>query len=156
MAMIQKASDDLRRIAHNLMPPEFNETKLSDLLSAHISNLNMENTHKFQFIVSGSNNHFNKQQELFIYRVVLELTNNIIRHAAATEASIQLLYYADHLKIMVEDNGIGFSKVNNEGIGLSSIKSRISYLHGDLNIDSSEYGTTILINIPYLHKESNE
>lgn len=80
---------------------------------------------------------------------MLELNNNIIRHAAATEANIQLLYYDDHLEVMAEDNGIGFSKTNNDGIGLNSIKSRISYLHGNLNIDSNKFGTTVLINIPY-------
>lgn len=155
LKMIDKASENVRRIAHNLMPAEFNETKLSDLLAAHLNGLNGESGYRFQFNVSGEDNRFNKQQELFIYRIILELSNNIIRHAAATEASIQLLYYEAYLEIMVEDNGIGFSGSYDQGIGLSSIKSRVSYLHGNMEIDSGKYGTTILIKIPYSHSHTD-
>jgi signal transduction histidine kinase len=44
--MIDKASNNTRTIAHNLMPPEFVETNLSDLLNDHIDKLNQtENVH---------------------------------------------------------------------------------------------------------------
>jgi signal transduction histidine kinase len=153
LSLVDKAGNDARRIAHNLMPPEFNETKLHDIIAAHISSLN-KNDERFQFSATGKNGHFNKQQELFIYRIIIELTHNIVKHAAASESGIQLIYYADHLEIMVEDNGIGFSN-KTDGTGLKSIQSRVSYLNGNMNIDSGIYGTTVLINIPYEQKNGD-
>ena len=153
--MIEQSSSDLRRIAHNLMPPDFSKTKLADILSGHINRLNNEQAGKFQLIVSGEDHQFNKQQELFIYRIILELTNNIIKHSKATEVGIQLLYFNTHLQLMAEDNGHGFNGEIQQGIGLRSIQSRISYSCGTLNIDSNEFGTTVIINIPY-NQQSHE
>ena len=81
----------------------------------------------------------------------MELSNNILKHSHASEATLQLIYYDMYLEIMAEDNGTGFSEVQNEneGMGLKNIKSRISYLKGEMNIDSGKTGTTVMIQIPY-------
>ena len=92
---------------------------------------------------------FSKQEELTIYRIIMELTSNINRHSSATEATIQLIYHQHQLSIMVEDNGKGFYTAATNGIGLKNISSRVNYLAGSLNIDSGEKGSTIMIDIPY-------
>ncbi len=149
-SLIDRASVSTRNIAHNLMPPEFNLTKLSDLLSNHFVHLNKEANIKFNFHCSENNdNHFAKQDELIIYRIILELVNNCIRHAFATEITLQLIYHPDQLGLMVEDNGKGFSGSSIDGIGLQNIRTRVNYLNGTLNIDSNANGTTIMIQLPY-------
>ncbi|MEO6220971.1 MAG: 7TM diverse intracellular signaling domain-containing protein [Ginsengibacter sp.] len=147
--LIDKASNNARNIAHNLMPPEFEEIKLGDLLKNYYKQLSDENTCKFGFHSSGSSTHFDKQDELMIYRIFMELSNNILKHAFATDATLQLIYYDKYLEIMAEDNGKGFSENRNDGIGLKSIYSRLNYLKGKITIDSGKSGTTIMIQIPY-------
>jgi len=148
--LIDKASANARNIAHNLMPPEFNETNLNDLLANHFVSLNQERNIKISFHSSDNNNgHFTKQEELIIYRIVLELVNNSLRHALATEITAQLIYHPNQLSIMVEDNGKGFSKSSMDGIGLKNVRSRVNYLNGTLHIDSAHNGTTIMIQLPY-------
>lgn len=149
MRMLDKASDDVRNISHNLMPPEFLNTKLDELLSTYYRQLNTEGTIRFDFHYNGTNNKFSKEDELMIYRIIMELTNNIMKHAAANEATIQVINYDDYVEIMAEDNGKGISKNNSDGIGLKNIRSRVDFLHGTLQIDSNEHGTTIMIQIPY-------
>jgi signal transduction histidine kinase len=148
--MIDNASANTRTIAHNLMPPEFVETNLVELLRDHINKLNRAEDVQFRFYSSDSLPAFNKHEELAIYRIVLEITNNIIRHADATESTIQLVSYPAELEIMAEDNGKGFDPEVSEGIGLKSIKSRVDYLQGSVRIDSNIFGTTVMIKIPFI------
>ncbi|WP_186434362.1 sensor histidine kinase [Lutibacter sp. Hel_I_33_5] len=90
--------------------------------------------------------------EISVFRIVQELTTNIIKHAEATNATINLAHYDDHLNIIIEDNGKGFdiNKINlKNGMGISSIKTRIEHLEGTFEIDSTlKKGTSTIINIP--------
>ncbi len=147
--LIDKASNNARFIAHNLMPPEFEQTELSELLKNYYQDLSNENVCKFRFYSSGSNHHFDKQQDLMIYRIFMELSNNILKHAKATDATLQLIYYDTYLELMAEDNGTWAGENDKRGIGMKNIHSRVNYLKGKINIDSGRHGTTIMIQIPF-------
>lgn len=147
--LIDTASNNTRHIAHNLMPPDFENTSLKTLLDKFYQQINTEGKINFHFFDSGNNGRFNKQEELMIYRIIMELTNNVIKHSKATEATIQLVYHEKQLTLMAEDNGQGMSPESEDGIGLKSIRLRVSFFNGAVNIDTGENGTTILIQIPY-------
>lgn len=80
---------------------------------------------------------------------MMELTANILKHSHADEATVQLICYEKNMEIMLEDNGKGIQTNKNGGIGFRNIQSRVNYLHGEIRIDSSEHGTTIIIQIPF-------
>lgn len=147
--VVDKASEDTRNISHNLMPPDFDKTSLENILSNYYARLHSDSGIRFQFYSSGEKLEFDKRTELVIYRILMELTGNIIKHSGATDATVQMIYYDDQLEMMVEDNGKGIMPENSNGIGLKNIKSRVTYLNGSLNIDSSSHGTTVVIQIPY-------
>lgn len=91
--------------------------------------------------------------ELTIFRIIQELTTNIIKHAEAANATINLSLYDNNLNIIIEDNGKGFvlkeTELKNDGMGLGSIKTRIKHLNGTFEVDSTlGKGASILINIP--------
>jgi signal transduction histidine kinase len=154
--LVDTTSKNARNIAHNLMPPEFENTTLPELLERYFLRLNTDEKTQYNFYCSGANNHFSKQQELMIYRIVLELANNITKHAAATEADLQLVYNDTHLEIIVEDDGHGFDLAKcKDGIGIKSIRARADYLNGKINIDTGFEGTTIIIQIPYIQENGN-
>ena len=79
-----------------------------------------------------------------------ELLTNIIKHANATEATIQFSEQDNTLTIMVEDNGKGFDvQSSKSGIGLINIEQRLEKIDGEFVIDSSAgNGTTVILNIP--------
>jgi signal transduction histidine kinase len=147
--LIDKAIESARYIAHNLMPPEFAKAKLTELVQNYFDKLNRDGMINFNFFSTGKNDHFNKQDELIIYRIILELTHNIIKHSYATESTIQMIYYDGHVEIMAEDNGRGIVSAHEDGIGLRNVRSRVNYLMGEFRIDSSDLGTTIMISLPY-------
>lgn len=89
--------------------------------------------------------------ETAIYRIILELLNNVIEHTGASDVLIQLALHDNQLNIIVEDDGSGLKPdmEKNIGIGSKSIESRVSYLNGEIEYDSyDKSGTTVTIDIP--------
>ena len=78
--------------------------------------------------------------------ITMELT---VRNRASTEAILQFNKDGNRLSVTVEDNGRGFNTEAGDaqnGIGLESVKSRVTYLNGQLSIDSQqEVGTTVMM-----------
>lgn len=148
MQLVDHASSATRTIAHNLMPPQFEETELPDLLRHYFEGLKTQEKIVFNLYITTSSIPFNKQEQLLLYRTILELVNNTIRHSGATECTLQLLSDNVYLILMCEDNGHGFDPSAGHGIGLKSIQSRVNFLNGSVHIDSGIHGTTILIKVP--------
>ena len=88
--------------------------------------------------------------EIQLFRIIQELLTNIIKHANATEATIQFTQHENTLNLIIEDNGRGFD-VNNvyDGLGLQNIKKRAARINASLVIDSKpNHGTTVIIDTP--------
>ena len=87
--------------------------------------------------------------EVLIYRIAQELLNNIVKHANATEALVQLMRHDNNLNLTIEDNGIGFNIEQidtTKGAGLSNVRSRVDYLKGHFDIQSNPgKGTSVHI-----------
>lgn len=144
-----KAMTDIRNISHDLIPQDFSENGLFGTLHLSINELNSTSNIKFRLITHGRENNLHTLYSINVYRIVKELINNIIKHSKATEAVIQLIIYDDETLIMAEDDGVGMDNGNaRNGIGLKNVYSRSAFLKGQLKIDSSAKGTTIIINIP--------
>ncbi|GAB2593689.1 sensor histidine kinase [Spirosoma areae] len=150
--LIHKSSIDLRRIAHNLMPPEFARIGLRHALHQLVQSQPPQPT-RFTFITSGIEQKLPLDTELNAYRIVSELIQNIGRHAQANRAAIQLLYHDDHLTITVEDDGLGSRAslwgTKSVGIGLKNSNLRAEYIGATLWRDVSEAGTLVVLDIPY-------
>lgn len=90
--------------------------------------------------------------EIAVFRIIQELTTNIVKHAGATEATISLTNHEDLLNIIVEDNGKGFNPqkaMKKDGMGLANIEKRVEHMEGSMEIDSSEKGgTSVIIDLP--------
>jgi signal transduction histidine kinase len=74
-----------------------------------------------------------------------------MKHAAATEAFVQIIREGNRLNIVVEDNGKGFdmtAEENHKGAGLVNVRGRVDYLKGQLDIHSEpEKGTLVNIEL---------
>ena len=70
--------------------------------------------------------------------MVCELVNNSLKHSACQCIIVELNKEGDNIVVDYRDNGKGFNlaDVENMGMGLSNIKSRISSLGGKLRIES--------------------
>ena len=150
--LIQKSGQDLRRIAHNLMPPDFGRLGLLAALEQLVNNQPGGPT-RFSFIVAGQVRSLPTELELNAYRIVSELVQNIHKHAQAHRAAVQLLYHANRLTITVEDDGLGNRSITKSGdtigIGLKTSHLRADYIGATLWREGSEAGTLVVLDIPY-------
>lgn len=148
LELLDTTSSEARKISHNLMPGALVKFGLVEALQDFCSTINSSNSLKINFQSFGINNRLPETIEIMIYRIVQELINNTLKHANASECIVQLMGSENSLHLTVEDNGAGFDKkkVENPGIGLNNIQSRVDYLNGKLEIDSEiGVGTTVSI-----------
>lgn len=107
---------------------------------------------KIEVIHFGLDKRLENTLELTLFRIIQELITNIIKHADAKHATINISLYDKNLNIIIEDDGKGFdmNKVDlNNGMGISSIKTRIEHLEGTFEVDSTiNKGSSIIMNIP--------
>lgn len=148
--LIDKACTELRNISHNMMPVGIEQFGLVQQLISIIRKIN--DSEKVHVVLDTFNmeKRLNRDIELSIYRICLELINNIINHANAKTATLQIIRNFDVLSIVMEDDGVGFNVEEIvEGHGLISIRSRVDAFGGKVNIDSNNNrGTTIIIELP--------
>ncbi|MBK7885371.1 MAG: hypothetical protein IPJ81_17485 [Chitinophagaceae bacterium] len=100
---------------------------------------------------------FDSDRELIIFRITQEAINNILKHARATVIDVTLDFTPVSLVLKIRDNGIGFSKYqdNHVGTGLQNMEKRTVLLNGVFVIESHRRkGTFINIEIPYNKNEN--
>ena len=148
--LVSQAASESRRIAHNLLPETLLRYGLDEALKEYSKSITDSKLIQLDYESVGMQLNLDQSAGLSIYRIIQELVNNIIKHSGATEALVQLQREEGKLSITVEDNGKGFSPQQNgkTGIGLSNIRSRVSYLNGSFDIRSEEQkGTSVYIEI---------
>lgn len=148
-SLVDTASVELRRIAHNMMPEVLMRLGLINAVKDLCDNINAGKLLKISLEVHGLDKRFNENTEVMLYRIIQELLNNIIKHAQATEVIIQFIKDNNRLSVIVEDNGKGFNTLEADEkthAGIETIRSRVNYLNGKLTIDSQKNaGTTIMM-----------
>lgn len=86
-----------------------------------------------------------------LFRILAELLNNTLKHAAATQVDITLTL-AEEVQFFYADNGKGFdTEALTNGIGLINIRQRVEALHGTFELASNASGTTFQLQIPLRH-----
>ena len=109
---------------------------------------------KIEVVDYGLDKRLDNSLEITIFRIIQELLTNIMKHAEAKNATINISLYDKNLNIIIEDNGKGFDikKVNlKSGMGINSIKTRIEHLKGTFEVDSTfGKGSSIIIDLPVL------
>ncbi|MEM6843756.1 MAG: tetratricopeptide repeat protein [Bacteroidota bacterium] len=145
LGLLDDASREVRQISHNLMPEILLKFGLVEALRSYFNNINQSNTLQIDFQELGLKERLTPSLELTLYRIVQELVNNIIKHSNAKEVLVQISRLDHLLTVTVEDDGVGFSPEQaSGGIGLESIRSRVDYLSGKLDIQSQQgKGTSV-------------
>jgi signal transduction histidine kinase len=151
LEVLNDSITEVRNISHNLMPASLSKLGLIPALKNLFDNLISHSDLKISFNTHDFEERFNEAAEISIYRIILELVTNTVKHAQASELNVQIIKYPAYINIIVEDNGKGFNwkkAKTGQGIGLTNIESRIELLKGKLEIDSGSGGTTVVIEIP--------
>ena len=147
--MMTNAYAEVRNISHNILPAELEKEGLVTVLTKLIARLNDNSPIHFSLQTELPANRLPVEIEFNLYSIVLELLNNVIRHAQATEATVRLAQTSADITLSVIDNGQGFDATAGDGVGLQNIQSRLDALSGSFRVISRQtQGTTISVSIP--------
>lgn len=152
--LIDETYKKVRSLAHSKNAGVIANQGLLVAIKIMAEKITSANKTKIEVLDFGLDKRIDNNLELSVFRIVQELVTNIIKHAKAEQATINLSLFESTLNIIIEDNGKGFNykKIQSKkGMGLSSIQTRIEHLKGDFTVDSTlNKGTSIIMNIPII------
>ena len=150
--ILEQATGDVRKISHNMMPGLLTRFGLFEAAEDLIDNLNETGGLTAICEITGDTKRLAENKEIMMYRVIQEMVNNTIKHAAAKSIQLKMNIHPEELKINYSDDGKGFNvgeKLQSKSIGLNSIQSRVNFLNGKLDIESAyNKGAQFTLSVP--------
>jgi len=142
LGLLDQSMQELRRVAHNMMPEALVKYGLKVALADFCRNIYSAHFHYY-----GEEKRLDPNLEVTVYRTAFELVNNAIKHAEAQTINIQVVQQRDRLALTVHDDGKGFDTTKKpSGHGLSNITNRAAVYGGSMDILSAPgQGTEITV-----------
>jgi two-component system NarL family sensor kinase len=146
----------VRQISHQLQPEMLKEFGLDGAfrqLASKISKAGVDMSYYAAHTVP----RLAEDQELSIYRIVIELVNNTLKHAGARRLQLTVASENGGLKVRLENDGKSFSQLDFEhlkhspnGLGLKNIQSRVNILKATIAFKPvmNDGGTQTTLEIP--------
>ncbi len=141
----------IRRLAQDLRPPILDALGLNVSMQTYCAEFTRRTHLPVTFEVDAPIANLPDVYNITLYRILQESLNNIIKHANATQAWVDLSTEDEIITLTIQDNGKGFdnSQTRSDGIGLSSMKERVTIAGGALTISSApERGTILTAQFP--------
>jgi len=151
--LLEQASGDVRKISHNMMPGLLTRFGLFEAVDELFEKVGDTEDLIVEKDIPVDAERLPENKEIMLYRILQEMLNNTLKHAGAKKIEIRMEVLPGKLKILYADDGKGFNVEEAEhsrSIGLQSIRSRVNFLNGKLNIESRPgEGASYSITIPY-------
>lgn len=149
-ALVAGAIQESRAISHDLMPPALADYGLIPALETMINQLDRSSEVHFTFFHNDINERFEEDFETNLYRICQEGVNNILKHARAKNATVQIVRHPNYVYVSIEDDGVGMAQAGDikvgSGLGLKNMANRVAYLGGKIDFESNN-GSIITIEI---------
>lgn len=162
IAYLNLAYSEIKNLTYNLKPKILEDLGLIPALRDLCEQISHQSGIKGTFNSFGDDGNLNADLEINLFRLTQEALNNIVKHSEAKEFSVQLTIDEEYLRLIIEDDGIGFNpkqvekeQINSKSMGLINMHERILAFNGELIIESSpKEGTEIMVEIPLV--QTNE
>jgi two-component system NarL family sensor kinase len=148
LSHLDDAVNELRRIARSLMPEILMKYGLAEATREFCKNLKETGVNLICQVFNYTDS-LPQEKQVVLYRIIQELVNNAVKHAAADQILVIIQESGDTLFVTVEDDGKGFdtNKPNSKtGAGLSNVNARADFLNATFDIQSSPgNGTSVTV-----------
>lgn len=162
LATIERGADGLnvaikevRRISHDLRPGLLDDLGLSAALEGLTHNFTERTSIPVELETVVFKNLLPADAKTALYRVAQEALTNIERHAEATAVTISLTSNRKGLKMLIADDGCGFSATDPKqqlrsagGLGLRNMQERMEHFGGHLDLKTTTNGTRLVAQLP--------
>jgi signal transduction histidine kinase len=156
--VLQLVTHTVRNISHQLTPVAIEKYGFRHAVEDLVRMANTSGKISIELVLIGfaQQHSYSVNFRNTLYRIVQELLQNVIKHAAASHALVQVVEHDDTVGLLVEDNGRGMDTSLQEHQGpafMRSIQSKVDYLEGKISIESADgRGTLVNIEIPLPEK----
>lgn len=136
---LDESINEMRRVAHNMMPEALLRLGLQEALQDYCEGLSDGQSFRIETSFFGLEQKLMPADAVVVYRIVQELVNNAVKYAHASEIVVQVIREKEDLSITIEDNGAGFDVAklaSKPGAGLKNVEARVKYLKGHMDIQS--------------------
>ena len=150
--LIDTCRESVRRISHELMPPEFTYATIDEVVRFFVAKQAEANQGKINVAYRSSAvgagwSDVPDTVSLEIYRIVQEAVGNAVKHSGAKEIKVSLELNAGTLAVVVKDNGT-YQSAGKKGLGLESMKRRAGAINGTITLHAGEDGgTEVRVNV---------
>ena len=165
IGLLLKAIESIRESIHDLVPSYMLEYGLVKGLNDIFQKLNSP-----EVVTTSFNNYSNYhdelplpiQEQVGVYRICLELVNNILKHSSCTKLELNIHANDQFLSIELVHNGKGIDNVEadkfvrlQKGTGLKSIFSRVLSLNAKIDFKKDENKAQVFLNFPIKNESKN-
>lgn len=141
---VRSMVSDVRRAAHDLRPPALDELGVVEALREHIATITAAGSApRFHLVAPDPFGPLPAAVEVAAYRIASEAITNVVRHAHATQCTVEL-QIDNGVNVRVVDDGIGIEAATASGVGLISMRERAGELGGTLVIEQAQPSGTIV------------
>lgn len=149
LEMLDNIISEMRRISNNLMPSVLIDFGAGEALRNMIRQMDGDHLQITYQYDANENANIPINVEIALFRVAQEAINNAVKHSDATLLHITLTEFEDRVSLYVKDNGVGFDPNSfNNGNGIRNMRERVNIERGIFDIETSDSGTIIDIEIP--------
>jgi signal transduction histidine kinase len=131
---------EIRRLIAALSPAVLEQLGLGAALRQMVNRFRQVNAARVRQAFSGLEE-LPKKTEMIVYRLVQECFNNIAKHSNADAVNLSVVTADGYLKLIVDDNGVGFNVeealARRDSFGLSGMRERVALLGGTFQIESN-------------------
>jgi len=145
--------DTIRHIAYGLHPAMWETTGIEEAARTYIQDFISVTELPVELHAAGIPTNLPQSVATCLFRTLQETLHNIVKYAEASSIAVRLEKAGDRITLTVSDNGKGFDtnrpSSNPRGLGLISLRERVSLLNGSLEIQSAPgQGTTVRSSLP--------
>ncbi len=160
--MTMRAIDNLRQFISDLRPSVLDDMGLVSALRWYAMQYAERTQVGVEVEVIGAKRRLPSRVETVLFRIAQEGLNNVIRHAHATRARLQLEFAESSIILSVEDNGSGFvldqvfgPNPERRAWGLLGVQERVALVGGKFHVESElGRGTKLSVEIPIVAEEA--
>jgi signal transduction histidine kinase len=154
-SLIDQSISDTQTLTFELSPPILYDLGLEAALDWLTEQTQEQHDIKVDFIDDMTSKPIDESLRILLFQATRELLHNVVKHARATQVSVAISKEKPFVRIVIEDNGVGFAATKNEtgvkkgGFGLFSIQERLKHQGGSLEIESGpDTGSRITLVCP--------
>jgi two-component system NarL family sensor kinase len=140
---LRSAAGEIRRLAYDLQLAAAADGTLEEDVRSHLATLKGPTVPDVRLEVYAAESLTSAVRQ-GLYLVILEATNNVVRHAHARHVQVTVNGGLDHVALEVRDDGIGIHEPYVSGLGITSMRSRVQALGGSFDLAPGPIGGTRL------------